>query len=141
MTAPIHKTCYCCNKAVPAFVDPADLFGGQHGVCSDCLLTTAAAEAAREWRMAHPDQFDAVETPASVVLPDEPTGGPCEGCGEPAVTSDGEGVDLCRACMDSLQADTDEGADIPRENISPAQVEPDQTETRQNEISHDPTQP
>lgn len=82
MTAPIHKTCYRCERAVPEFVNPADPLGGQYGVCIDCRLTTAAAEAAREWRWKN-----GVEDPA---------------------------------------------LDIPRENISPAQVEPDQTETKTN---------
>jgi hypothetical protein len=32
----------------------------------------------------------------------------CEGCGDPATTSDGDGVPLCDACAEDLQKETDD---------------------------------
>jgi hypothetical protein len=55
MTTPIHKTCYRCGRAVPEFVEPADVVGGLHGACSDCRLTLGAREVARRWHAKHPE--------------------------------------------------------------------------------------
>lgn len=55
MSAPIHKTCYRCERAVAELVQPADVLGGQCGVCADCSLTLGAREVARKWHSMHPE--------------------------------------------------------------------------------------
>lgn len=55
MTAPIHKTCYRCERSLPEFVEPSDLRGGMTGICQDCHLRLGAAEVARKWHLLHPE--------------------------------------------------------------------------------------
>lgn len=79
MTAPIHKTCYRCGAAVSDSVDPADVLGGQHGMCDDCRLRAAAAEAAREWRWKNGVPDECADIPRENLSPAQDAAGANEG--------------------------------------------------------------